>query len=300
MLKKLKDIELPRKEDGEFDHGDVHAQSGRVFVANTAAGTVEVIDGVRLEHIATVEGCPEASGVLCAADEEIVFAASRATGRVLVIEPDSLETVLVLEAGSSPNGIAWDSSRKNVAVADVKDNSLRLFKQRSSSPISTFSLPGRPRWCAYDKERDRFLVNIREPAGVCAVNTGKNGALSQAGFITISGKGPHGLAIDAASHRGFVACDSAELVTFDLRSGAELTKMKIAGAPDVIWFNPESNELYCAIGDKGVIQVIDAAGMRIAQELQTERGAHTFAFDETRQKLYAFLPSSCKARVFSC
>jgi DNA-binding beta-propeller fold protein YncE len=299
MLKKLKDIDLPRKEDGEFDHGDVHAPSGRVFVANTAAGTVEVIDGVALEHVGTVEGCHEASGVLCAEGEEMVFAAARATGKVLVIDPNSLETIRVLEAGNSPNGIAWDSSRKNVAVADVKDNNLRLFGPHRSAPIATFSLPGRPRWCAYDKERDRFLVNIREPAGVCAVSTAKDGLLSQTGFMAISGKGPHGLAIDADSHRGFVACDSAELVTFDLSSGAERTKMKIAGAPDVIWFNPVSNEVYCAIGDKGVIQVIDAAGMKIVQELQTEKGTHTFAFDETRQKLYAFLPSSCKARVFS-
>ena len=298
MLKKLKDIDLPGKGEGEYDHGDVHLHSGRVFVANTAAGTVEVVDGIGLKHIGTVEACPEASGVLCATGEEMVFAAARATGKVLVIEPNSLETIRILDAGSSPNGIAWDSVRKNVAVADVKDNILRLFNPGRSSPISAFSLPGRPRWCAYDMQRDRFLVNIREPAGVCVVKTGTDAQLTQSAFIGISGKGPHGLAIDGASNRGFVACDSAELVTFDLRSGVEEAKIEIAGAPDVVWFNPENRELYCAIGDEGMIQVIDTAGVKIVQELKTERGAHTFAFDERRQKLYAFLPSSCKARVF--
>jgi len=59
-------IPLPSHPEGDFDHGDVYLESGRVFVANTSAGTVEVIDGEHLRHVTTIPGCPEASGVLCA------------------------------------------------------------------------------------------------------------------------------------------------------------------------------------------------------------------------------------------
>src|SRR5689334_18323687 len=59
-------IPIPPHAPSEFDHGDVHVASGQVFVAHTAAGTVEVLDGARRVHLATIPGCAEASGVLVA------------------------------------------------------------------------------------------------------------------------------------------------------------------------------------------------------------------------------------------
>lgn len=51
---------------GGFDHGDVHKSSGRVFVAQITAGSIEVIDGNLTAHIKTIFNGPEASGALCA------------------------------------------------------------------------------------------------------------------------------------------------------------------------------------------------------------------------------------------
>jgi len=63
MLKRIGCVALPYHSRGGFDHADVHHQTGRVFVAHTANGTVEVIDGEQLKHAATLDGCPEASGI---------------------------------------------------------------------------------------------------------------------------------------------------------------------------------------------------------------------------------------------
>jgi hypothetical protein len=35
--------DLPPHPEGDFDHGDVALSNGYVFIANTAAGTVEVV-----------------------------------------------------------------------------------------------------------------------------------------------------------------------------------------------------------------------------------------------------------------
>ena len=46
-LELLGEVQLPaHKRPRGFDHGDVHLGSGRVYVAHTANGTVEVIDGI--------------------------------------------------------------------------------------------------------------------------------------------------------------------------------------------------------------------------------------------------------------
>ncbi len=146
MLKQVGSVNLPRHYSGGFDHGDVHMATGRVFVAHTANNAIEVIDGERLTHLATISGCEEASGVLCVQDEGLVIAAARGTGKILLIDAITKRVVSEMHAGSKPNGLAWDIRRRRLLVADVGDNSARILDSSSTQVISTIKLPGRPRW----------------------------------------------------------------------------------------------------------------------------------------------------------
>jgi DNA-binding beta-propeller fold protein YncE len=287
----------------EFDHGDVHHATGRVFVAHTAANTVEVVDGLTDRRLLSIPGCPEGSGVLCAQEEGIVFAAARGAGKVLVIEARSGRTLREVIVGPRPNGLAWDPDHKRLLVADVQTNQALLLAPLDASPGITeqsthvIPLPGRPRWCVYDAARSRFLVNIREPACVAVLSavTGEKTAL-----WPLPAAGPHGLDLDPDGGRAFVACDAGVVVALDLDAGRELGRVPIAGAPDAIWYNAARERLYVAIEDPGVVNVIDTQTMRLEEEIVTERGAHTTAFDSDRQRLYVFLPTSCRAAIFDC
>jgi hypothetical protein len=53
-----------------------------------------------------------------------------------------------------------------------------------------------------------------------------------------------------------------------------------------------------AIGDPGLIQVFSTETMRLLETVTTEKGAHTLGFDAERNKVYAFLPQSCRAAVY--
>ena len=134
MLTMIGYVDLPAHATGGFDHGDVHRANGRVFVAHTANGTVEVIDGGTGRHLATIPGCPEASGVLCAQDDGVVFAAARADGQILMIEAETLAVRAVLRAGTRPNGLAWDTRRRRLLVADVGDHRARCVDVASGEP----------------------------------------------------------------------------------------------------------------------------------------------------------------------
>jgi len=288
-------VELPPRAPGGFDHADVHLESGRVYVAHTATGTVEIIDGEHVRHLATIPGCPEASGVVCAQSESMVFAASRGAGKVLVIDVLTNRILREVQAGTMPNGLAWDSLRKHLLVADVEDNHARLVDPYSGKLISVFQLAGRPRWCAYSKEKNMFLVNVREPAGV-TILAPEN--MSQKAFLSISAAGPHGLDIDDKSGLAYVACDDGTVVVLDISTGREEAVVPIGGGPDVIWLNIDRHRLYCAIGKPGVIEVIDTEKSVVYEEVDTEEGAHTFTFDKKRQRLYAFLPRSCRTAIY--
>ncbi len=147
-------ISLPPHPAGDFDHGDVYLESGRVFVANTAAGTVELIDGEHLRHLTTIPGCPEA--------------------------PTTSTVLRTVAVGQKPNGLAWDSRRKHLLVADVQENQARLIDPQAGEVMASVELPGRPRWAVYHRARDRFLVNIREPG-----SGSPSGALGRMGWTSI-------------------------------------------------------------------------------------------------------------------
>src|SRR5947209_3776825 len=191
-------IDLPPHPEGDFDHGDVSLSNGYVFIANTAAGTVEVIDGEHLRHLMTIPGCPEASGVLAAQEEGLVFAAARGAGKLLVIDAVFATIRREVTVGSRPNGLAWDQRRKHLLVADVQDNTARLVDPQAGQMIATASLPGRPRWAVYDRAGDRFLVNIREPAMVAVLSAS---TFALVGQFPISEVGPHGLDLDQEGRR---------------------------------------------------------------------------------------------------
>ena len=285
----------PHPPGGGFDHGDVHLETGRVFVAHTATGTVEIVDGQRGGHRGTIPGCLEASGVLCAQEEGLVFAAARGSGKILVIDAAPAEVIGETAVGPKPNGLAWAPGRKRLLVADVQDFGARLVDPFAGSVVAGTALPGRPRWCVYDPDRDRFLVNIREPAGVAVLDAGTLAVRAQ---WPVGSAGPHGLDLDSRNGRAFVACDGGQVVALDLETGREIAAVAIPGEPDAIWYNADRSRLYVAIGRPGVVAVVDTQEMAIAQEVATEAGAHTTAFDRTRQLLYVFLPAACRAAVY--
>ncbi len=288
-------IDLPHHQSGGFDHADVHLESGRVYVAHTGLGTVEIIDGERAKHLATLTGCLDASGVVCAQKENLVFAASRGTGKILVVDALTNRVLREAQAGSAPNGLAWDSYHKQLLVADVQDNKARLVDPYSGELISSLQLTGRPRWCVYSMTRDQFLVNVREPSGV-AVLAPEN--LSQKSFLPVSVAGPHGINIDDETSLAYVACDAGQVVILDISTGHEKTVVPIGGVPDVVWLNADRHRFYCAVGNPGAIEVIDTHKLVVDERVTTEEGAHTFTFDRIRQRLYVFLPKSCRASIY--
>ena len=295
-LRLLKRIPIPPERSGDFDHGDVDPMTGRIFVAHTSEGTVDVIDGDKLEVIKVIDGCPEGSGVLCAPSRRLVLAAARGAGQVLRINADTLEIVGTTAVGPKPNGLALDPGRGRCLVADVdaSDQLARLVDLSTGEVVAEARLPGRPRWCVFDEVRDAYLVNIREPAAVVSVS-GSRGEVQSS--WAISSAGPHGSDLDREGNRIFVACDGGELIAVDVLSGRELGAVSISGVPDATWFNPTNRRVYVAVANPGVIDVIDAGALRVLESIPTERGAKTTAIDKRRQRLYVFLPESCSAAV---
>jgi len=63
-------------------------------------------------------------------------------------------------------------------------------------------------------------------------------------------------------------------------------------------YNAHRRLLYVAIGNPGLVEVIDTATMTRQERMPTETDAHTTAFDLNRQQLAVFLPGTCRAALY--
>lgn len=167
---------------------------------------------------------------------------------------------------------------------------------RKRAIVASAPVPGRTRWTVFDPTQGLFFVNIADPAEIVVIDPQR--AQAAVSHFPVPDRGPHGLDIDPSRRRLYCACDGGKLVSLDSASGAVHGVLDLSGAPDVIFLDRGFEHLYVAIGDPGVIDVIDTARWRKLETVQTERGAHTLAMDDSAHRVYAFLPASHCASTF--
>jgi DNA-binding beta-propeller fold protein YncE len=302
-LRLLGHIELPpHRSNGGFDHADVHSPTNRIYVAHTANDSIDVIDCAEDRYVESISGFTAVAGALVSEARGLVFTTNRGENTVSVFTPGDEWNTFKIGVGVKPNGVAFDSDRGLLVVANVGDPAISdsytasIVDVARKERIAEIKVPGRTRWAIYDPALDTFFINIASPAQIVAIDARDPTKISKE--FQVPAEGPHGLELDPVTGRLFCACDAGILFAIDAASGRILADVSLSGAPDVIFLNSRSGHLYVAIGDPGVIDVIDVATMRRKEVAPTEEGAHTLALDRKRSKVYAFLPRSHRAAVF--
>ena len=302
-LRLLGHIELPpHRSSGGFDHADVHSPTDRIYVAHTANDSIDVIDCAKDRYVESISGFTAVAGALVSEARGLISATNRGENTVSVFTPGDERNAFKIGVGVKPNGVAFDSDRGLLVVANVGDPAISDSYTASvvdvgrNERIAEIKVPGRTRWAIYNPALDTFFINIASPAQIVAIDARDPTKISKE--YQVPAEGPHGLELDPVTGRLFCACDAGILFAIDAASGHVLADVSLSGAPDVIFLNSRSAHLYVAIGDPGVIDVIDVATMRRKEVAPTEEGAHTLALDRKRSKVYAFLPRSHRAAVF--
>jgi len=302
-LEQVDEIALPaHHRPGGFDHAAVHGPRRELYVAHTANNALDVIDCQTNKYLRSVPRLDGVAGALVSEEHDLVFTSNRGKNTVGIFSAGQEEALIKVAVGVKPNGLAYDPGRGLLLAANVGDPStpesftVSMVDVSARAMIADIPVSGRTRWTVFDAEAACFYVNVAHPAQIVIVEGASPDRVART--LPVSAVGPHGLDLDAATRRLFCACDGGPLIVLDARSGIELARAELTGAPDVIFFNRDRRHLYVAIGDPGLIEVFETDGMRRVEVIRTEAGAHTLGFDQTHQTVYAFLPASHRALVF--
>jgi hypothetical protein len=248
-------IEIPDSAGTSFDHGAFEGKPRRVFVAHTSRDRVEVIDHDCGRHLATLDGFPEAAGVV--ADDGHVLVTNRRSAELAWLKADTLETLAVFGTGLRPNGVAIVAHLSLAVVACIGDDThhpeLQVLDFEGQQRWA-INLPGRPRWCVTDAAGARVFLAIRDPSTVLVARLPE---LTDVQHWAVPSAGAHGIDIDHRANLLYVACDGGALVELDTVSGEVHNNWPLAGGPDATFFNPKSGLVHVAIGEPGLIQSIN-------------------------------------------
>src|SRR6266536_1262414 len=201
-------IAIPPGAKPGFDHADVHRGSRRMYVAQTGADRIEVLDCEARTHLRALPAeLPGVAGVLVDEEHDLLFSSDRGAARVSVFRCSNEQLLGQVEVGPHPNGLAYDRVRRrlysfNLGEPVGEDCTASVVDLDAMSVVAELALPGRPRWALYDPERDAVYANIREPAQIVVINC-ERPVIERA--LRIPSEGPHGLWLDAG--RLFCAAD---------------------------------------------------------------------------------------------
>ena len=303
ILEQIGEVQLPAHvKPGGFDHAAVHGRRGRLYVAHTANDALDVVDCATNTYLGSISRLEGVAGALVSEEHDLVFTSNRAENTVGIFLPDQEEGLVKVKVGLRPNGLAYDAGRRLLLAANVGDParpgsfSVSVVDVSARAMVADVPVSGRTRWVVFDAETGWFYVNIADPPQIAVIEAANPTLVSRT--FAVPAAGPHGLDLDAMSHRLFCACDGKTLIVLDSRSGTELARAELAGVPDVIFFNRERRHLYVAIGEPGLIEVFETGQMRRLESVRTEAGTHTLGFDPSRNTVYAFLPNTHRALVY--
>jgi len=287
----------PGREPG-FDHADTYRADRRMYVAHTGADRVDVLDCDGQTFLRSLPDLPGVAGVLIDEEQDLLFTSDRGADRVSLFRCSDEQLLGRVEVGPHPNGLAYDRRRRRLYAFNLgeplgENCTASVVDLDAMDVIGELPLPARPRWAAYDEERDRVYANTREPAEIVVIDCAQ---LEIDRRLPVLVAGPHGLSLDRG--RLFCAADDGALVVLDRDGGDVLASLPLPGAPDVVMHDADLTRVYVAVGEPGVVCGFDSKRLEQVEVVETEPGAHTIGWDPDGRRLYAFCPQSGGAMVF--
>lgn len=280
-------IKLTGPAGKRLDHLALDAKRNRLYVANSANGSLDVIDLKAGKLLKSIPEQKEIQGVAYAPGVDRVFA-TLPGGTCNVFDGDSFKLVKALKVPDADNvrheargNLLYVSSGKKIAVFDAK----------SLDAKGEIALPSPAESFIAEKARPRMYVNVPGPRKVLVVDTDKREVQKQQFQMDEAGNYP--LALDEEKHRLFVGTRKEPRVfVIDTESGKILSGVPVPNDVDDLFFDAKRKRLYASCGEGYVVVLKQAAADRyeVQEKIATAKMARTCLFDADGSRLFVPIP----------
>jgi DNA-binding beta-propeller fold protein YncE len=284
-LKTLVDVPLGGRAT-RLDYASVDAGRGLLFIAHLGDGEVIVVDTESHRLIKTIGNVAQVHGVLAIPELGRVYASATGTNEVVAIDEKSLEVTARMPGGTYPDGLAYSPETHKVYVSDEHGGTDTVIDVLSNTRVATVQIGGVIGNTQYDAASHHIFINAQSSSELVEVDPAADKIVRR---IKVPGAdGNHGLLIDSASHRAFIACEGNDrLIVVDLVTGAALAQFPVAKDPDVLAFDAQRQKLYVA-GESGEVSEFSVSGNGISKSGESflARNAHVVAVQPANHEIY--------------
>jgi DNA-binding beta-propeller fold protein YncE len=272
---------------GNLDHLAVDAKGGRLFVANKANNTLDVVDLKTGNLVKQIPDQTKVSGVAYARDLDMIFVGNGG-GVCNGIDGKDYHTVFSTKAEKADN-VYYHSGNKMVYVAHGE--TISVLDAKTGEVKAQIATGGKTEEFRVDKKANKLFVNLRSPCAVAVIDLVKNEVVERFKLTKTEANGP--LAYDAKAGLLFVGCGGKApmIIVVDAKTGMEMASVVIPAGIDNLHFDSKRNRLYASCGD-GAVAVVEKKGDKYAliAKVETPKKAKTSIYHSDSGRLYVGAP----------
>src|ERR1700686_3964415 len=270
--------------EGGWDYLEIDPESHRLFISR---GThVIVVDAESGKPLGDIPDTPGVHGIALANDLGRGFTSNGREGTVSIFDLKTLTPISKVQAvGENPDAILFDPATKRVFTFNGRSNDSTAIDAASGNIVGKIALGGKPEFGVSNGEGELF-VNLEDKSELLSLDPKELKVKSR--WPLAPCESPSGLAMDTKNRRLFVGCDNKMMAVVNADTGKVITTLPIGDGVDANAFDPDNQFAFASCGE-GVLTVVKEDSpdkFSVAQNVKTERGARTMAFDPETHRIF--------------
>jgi DNA-binding beta-propeller fold protein YncE len=274
-----------------LDYASLDSRRHLLFIAHLGDSAVIVFDTAGRRVTSRITGISKVHGVLAIPELDTVYASATGTNEIVAIDEGTLQVTARMPGGVYPDGMAYAPAVHKLYVSDELGGTETVIDVRTHRRVATIPLGGDVGNSQYDPVTQHVFANVQTRRQLIEIDPVTDKVLAR---IDLPGAdGNHGLLIESAQRRAFIACEgNRRLVALDLETGKVTASFEVGENPDVLAYDPGLHYLYVA-AESGIVWVFKAQYGQISPVGQALIGpnAHVVAVDPTTHQSFFPLKS---------
>jgi DNA-binding beta-propeller fold protein YncE len=275
---------------GNLDHLALDAKRQRLFVANKANNTLDIVDLKAGKLHAQKANQTAIQGIAYAPDLDRIFVGLGSNGLCNVLDGETYKILETIKFKDDADNVRYNPKTQRVYVAHA-EKALGVIDARTFALKTDIKLPGQAEAFQIETKRPRIYLNTPSPSLVVVIDTEKNEVVTT--YPVKRAGGGHPLALDEDNHRVFVGCRKEPMVVIlDSETGKEVAGVPIPGEVDDLFLDAKRKRLYasCGEGFLVVLKQVDADRVEALEKIPTAKGARTCLYVPETGRLYLAVP----------
>lgn len=275
---------------GGLDHMAFDAEHGRLFVANTINGSLDVVDVNRGRLIEQIPGQTRIRGVDFDPKSGRLIVGNGGGGICNVFDAADRRLIRSIALGGDADNVRLHPDTGKIYVVH-NDCELSVIDSTTFEVGPPIALPKSLGALKIDPTRPRLYVNAKAEGAVVAIDLVTSKIVGR--FPVVPASRNASLAVDSRNRRLLVGCRvEPSIVVMDADSGKVTSRVPIPGGVDDLWLDVRRGLAIASCGDGflGLAVRDDGDRYRPIDPIPTAKGARTSCYDDGSGRLFLGVP----------